>query len=1358
MSEPEPLPPSAAATEPTASVPDPKRPGRVRRWVVRPFFWGLLLLAGLFAGTWFFAQSQLAREKVRERLIAVIPRYLNRQVRIGSVDFSVFPAAIELRDVVIPGPRPGDPPVARLPYVQVQASVYDLRNNVFDIDEIEVLHPQVYLQFNPDGSSNLPDFNFPISSGGKHIDVRIGHLLVQDGTLRLNERQTPLQIDSRAIWGRGIGRAERNGKGGNRIDLLATAQEVVTTLPHAKPYAYTLSAKGSVIPEQGRVQITNARLAGPDLKGQVSGFVDYRPKSLRVELAVRADVAAQWVNRVGYDDQPLVGPIAGQARFVWTPTGWGFGGTAASPRIATLGRTIQDVQAKFTGGPDGVDVQVERARYAGGSFKGLVAVDTGEKGPGTPVALDLDLADLSIHQLLADQFPGEDLAIVGGLSGRTSGTFEYRFNSEHVLAGSGQAELHVHGTSETGLAVAGDLPVVLNHGVISGHDLHLTLPGQDVTSSGFTYDLQRGTGQLDFRLASQDVAPLGPVLLGPAKPGEPPAFWLPTAGRGTAEGTFRFAGKDYTLQLALNLQSVVAPVTAADTVRGALTLSPQAIDGLRIELARSGGALLVTGRIPLAATGQKAATQPLTLAIDAAQWQAAGLAYFLDPLSPDLTRQLQGELSGRVDLSGFPDRLTGRVDATSLNTVAYGYPVGKVRAVASFDGGHITIEQGQVETAAGTISAHGSYDTATDAMSLAVRAPALALAAEPFQRVLGGELEGTMSVDAMATGTLRQPHATVTLHGRDLALEGHPLGQHGETNVVATWDGERVDVRGSLLGLAAFQGNGRLDRRGADLTVDVKSDQLGPLASALSPQTLPDFTGSFAGTAALTADFGAGTYRAAVRLPDLRLQYQNRTVVNKEPIVVEIGSGRADVKSLYLVEPNTENELAASGTVGFGAGTPLDLRFQSTLAATWAGLFLPPDYRVEGAVDLLGAVRGTFNDPLLTGEGEVRGGRLIVPAFAQSIDSINGFLSFNRDHISIEGVRARMGNNGMLQLTGDLNLPRPGRPFSYQVNVAAKDVSARFPDFLDNRGDATLSLISDGTGRRIEGVVNLQRSLYVQDINVDLLVLIQALFQRQRLELAETDTVQTTTQLNIGIRGPHDALHVRNNVANLQGDVSLTVRGTLARPVVFGDVTLDPGGTLIYNDNQYDVQRGTLRFSNPERIDPVVDLVASTEVQGFNITLTLGGTLEHPDIHLASDSNLADLEIFSLIAGSQRPTDNPLPPQTTAEQQADPNQLARQFLYGQAASAITKRVGTLLRFDRFRIDPVAVAGQPTSGIGVTVGKRLSKDVFVTYSTLPTTSQQYIVQVEWQARKNVVLVLTRVGDGSYAIDAQWQRRF
>ena len=44
-------------------APPRRRPGRVRRWVVRPFFWALLLLVSLLAATWFFLQTQFARER-----------------------------------------------------------------------------------------------------------------------------------------------------------------------------------------------------------------------------------------------------------------------------------------------------------------------------------------------------------------------------------------------------------------------------------------------------------------------------------------------------------------------------------------------------------------------------------------------------------------------------------------------------------------------------------------------------------------------------------------------------------------------------------------------------------------------------------------------------------------------------------------------------------------------------------------------------------------------------------------------------------------------------------------------------------------------------------------------------------------------------------------------------------------------------------------------------------------------------------------------------------------------------------------------------------------------------------------------
>jgi hypothetical protein len=1148
-----------------------------------------------------------------------------------------------------------------------------------------------------------------------------------------------------------IGRAERGGEGGNRLDALIVAQEVVTTLPRARPYPFTAAVRGSLRPDLGRIEIANARIAAPQLAAQASGFVAYRAGSRRVELRFEGTGAAHLANRLGYLERPVEGPATLRGRFEWTPDGWGYSGTASAPRIATFGRVFEDVQASFVGDRDDLDVQLGRARYAQGTVGGLIAIDTRHQGPGTPVALDLEYADLSLQQVISDQFPGEELPIVSGLSGRARGTLAYRFNSEAPLAGSGRADVEVRGTSETGLPISGTLPILLDGGVVSGRALQLTAPGQDIASPGFTYDLDRGTGRLDFRLASRDLGPLGPVLLGPPERGEEPAFWLPTAGRGVAEGSIEFARQDYSLRLRLDLQEVRAPVTAADAVQGTLTLTPRAVEDLRLELRRGGGVLSVGGRVPLPPEGRRAAAQPLVLALDAARWPAAGLAWFL---GPDLADDFQGQLTGRVDLSGSPERLSGRVDARVEDLAAYGVPLGRARAAVAFDAGRVTVEHGQVETPAGTVYALGSFDQATGAMDFTVTAPSLSLAADPLRQYLGSELTGRVTLEAAASGTLERPRATVSLVGRDLRLQGRPLGTGGDTTAVASWDGRRVTVQGGLLGLATFQGEGRLDRQGADVGLDLRSDQLGVLARALSPRPLPEFTGSTLGTVALDADFRSAESRAVLRLADLRLQYEGRTIVNREPVVAELTAERVDLRSLYLAEPDTDNELFASGTVGLGGSVPLDLRFQSTIAAAWAEFFLP-DYRIEGAVDLLGAVRGTASAPSLSGQGAVRDGRVIVPDFAQAFEGIHGFLSFDRDRIILDELYARLGN-GTLRMDGQLDLPAPNRQPSYRLDVVADDVTARFPEFLLNRGDAALTLASNGDGTRvIRGEVFLDRSLYVEDVPVDLLAFIQTALQRQRLELAEIDELQATTQLALTIRG-NDALRVRNNVANLQGDVQLTVRGSLARPVMFGDVDIDPGGTLVFNDNEYEVQRGNLNFSNPNRIDPVIDLVAQTEVQGFDITLNLGGTLENPDVNFGSDANLADLEIVSLIATGQRPAPGEAP--AAGAEDLAPDLLARQLLYGQAASAISRRVGNLFPFDRFRIDPVIEAGQPVAGVGVTVGKRLSRDIFVTYSTEPATNRQYIVQIEWRVRKNVTLVLTQEGDGSWAVDTQWQRRF
>jgi translocation and assembly module TamB len=1323
----------------------------MRRWVVRPFVWLLLLLVVIVAAVVLFVQTPLAHERALALIIARSSEYLGRQIQVGRVDYDFYPLAFEAHDVVVPGPRPGDPAVARAPFVRVEFSWRDLRQRVLRLEHLQIERPEIYLQFNPDGTNNLPDFRTRRRTGPQRVEFQLGSIAVQNGTLRINERKLPLHLEAKSIWGRAEGRGDEEGRGFARLDALFTAQEVVTTLPRARPYTATVSLKGSLLPRQGRVQIANARFAGPDLSASARGFLDYRRENRRMELRFDAQAAARLANRLGYMEEPIEGPVDFTGRFTLEKEDWDWSGTAASPRLAVLDRVFEEVSADLTGTREGVDAVLERVRYAEGTVRGDIRVDTRGDAPGTPVETDLTFDGLSLAPLIADQFPGRDLPVVGGLSGRASGTFEYRFNTEDPLAGSGGGLIQVRGTSERGrLPISGEIPVTLDDGVVSIASVRLTAPGQDVVIRDLTLDLEPTRGQLDYRLVSTDLAPLAPLLADPPAPGEEPAFWLPSRGRGVAEGRLTFAGEDFTMRVGLDLQDVIAPATPADTVRGSFTLSSRAIDDLRLELTRGRGALAVSGRVPLPEEGRAVASQPLALAVQVSEWPVQGMGLIFPAAVVDA---VSGRVSGRVDLGGFPERLTGRAEADVRDLAVSGHRIGRARADVAFNGGHIVIEQALIQGPAGSVLTRGSFDQATEAFDFTLDAPALALAQEPLRGLLP-DLAGRMEVAASGSGTLARPELTVSVRGRELAFRGRPIDGDGATQILATWSGAAVQVEGSLLGLASFSGGGRLDREGADVNLDLRSDRLGAVARLVSPRPLPDFSGSLAGTLEVAADFSESAYRGVVRLPELRLQSEGRTISNLETVVVELSPEEIDVRSLYLGEPGTGSELFVAGTVGLAEGAPLDLRFQSTVSAAWAELALP-EWEVEGALDLLGAVRGTASNPLLSGQGEVRGGRVIAPDFAQTFEEVAGFVSFNRDRVELEELRARLGG-GTLRANGLLTLPAEGRALSYRVNVAANDVSVRFPEMLLNRGDAEVAILSTEGGRQIVGQIDLERSLYVEDVRLELPQLLQGALQRGRLEVPETDPFLAETELNLLVNGP-DALRVRNNVANLAGDVSLAVRGTLARPVLFGEVELDPGGTLVYNDNEYEVERGTLTFSNPNRIDPVIDLVARTEIQDFEITLNFGGTFEQPDINFASDANLADLEIVSLIATGERYEEEDRSLGQAGEQVAA-GQVASQFLAGQAASALGKRVGTLFGFDRFRIEPLAEAGQPISSVGVTVGKRLSRDVFVTYSSDPTSNRQYVVQVEWQVRSNLTLLLTQVGDGSYAIDAQWERRF
>jgi autotransporter translocation and assembly factor TamB len=943
---------------------------------------------------------------------------------------------------------------------------------------------------------------------------------------------------------------------------------------------------------------------------------------------------------------------------------------------------------------------------------------------------------------------------------------------------------------------------------LSGGAIQLSAPGQDATVTGFTFSLERGDGQLDYRLVSHDTGALAP-LFPPGAPRLPTAhwtgpretlpIWLPNSGHGTASGTVRIDVVGYSARVDLDLAGVVNhSLGAADRLHGTLTLEPLAVENLRLEGTAGPGALILSGRIPLAASGHSVASEPLDLGIDASQWPAAGLEPYLPIWFP--VAGLRGEASGRIDLGGDFEHLTGSADAEIEDLAVTGIALGRLRGQISWDPAHFALADGLLEAPAGKLLAHGSFDRVGGGIDLTLDAPALDLAGEPLAgRLRLPGLAGKVALMAAIGGNLDRPQATVSLRGEGISYDHRPLaGDAADTaQVTIHWDGELVRASGALGSLVTFDGGGKLDRRQAAIRLDLRSDRLAsllhlavptlpepaaaapavPASGGAAPDTGPPplpahppalpalpalpaigataaFNGSLSGALTFDADFTAARYQGELRLDSLRLVYAGHEIANREPVVVDLTPQRLAIRSLDLAEAGGDLEAFAFGSLGLSAPMPLDLRFESTLSATWVKLFVP-GVDFGGAVDLLASVRGTLANPDLSGQAVLRDARIVLPSLA-TLDGIEGTLRFYRDRVVLDELTGRLGG-GTVKANGQMALPGAGRVTSYRLDLTAQGVSLRFPEGFVSRGDATLSLVGTGVSRQLQGVIQLNRELYVQDLQVDPFVLVLRGLQRERVRVAPTSPLLAGTQMKLSILGP-GALRVTNNVADLHGDIDLTVAGTLASPVVFGSVKLDQGGTLEYSDNKYQVERGTLTFANPNRIDPIIDLSLQTEVQSYQITLNLSGTLEKLNAKFSSNAELADIDILSLLASGSRPEIG-APPPPGPQSEAAGQAAASQFLAGQASSALGTRVGRLFGLDRFRIDTQTLtqAGEPTSGVVITAGKRLSKNIFITYVSNPSSPRLDVRQIEWTVAKNLTILLTQ-SDTSFAVDIQRETRF
>src|SRR5208283_1084250 len=107
----------------------------------------------------------------------------------------------------------------------------------------------------------------------------------------------------------------------------------------------------------------------------------------------------------------------------------------------------------------------------------------------------------------------------------------------------------------------------------------------------------------------------------------------------------------------------------------------------------------------------------------------------------------------------------------------------------------------------------------------------------------------------------------------------------------------------------------------------------------------------------------------------------------------------------------------------------------------------------------------------------------------------------------------------------------------------------------------------------------------------------------------------------------------------LSGGVDLRLRGTAAQPVLLGRINIAEGDIKLAG-TKYHLERGDITFTNPVRIDPVLDVEATTRVRDYDITIGLHGTMERLNTTYRSDPPLSSDDIISLLAFGSTRTEN----------------------------------------------------------------------------------------------------------------------
>ncbi len=1253
-----------------------------------------------------------------------------RPVHVASLGLRPQTLELELRGLRVAGLSKEAPPFLEAPLVRVRPSLAPLRFDRIVLARVRVEGLRVRINAFPDppngpGGDDIPKMGSG-GRGGRGLQLGIERLVIVGGEFILDHARVPLDLDLPDFRGR---LTDRPGEG----------------------------LAGHLSFQPGRLKMGDA----PALPVGTEIDLAFRRGALIVEgarlFAENTDVS--YYGRLRLSGRPqgqlwLDGPIdlAVLERHVFR-SGLGFSGAARwsgllsidGSRLRIEGR-MQGAEGRFMGvavehfstalsydGSSGLTLRSLDVAALGGT--GQLAIDVPPASKGRPIAIRGTMREGDGERLLRMIFGWGAL----GIGTAATGTLDLHWPRGDTRSITGRIGVDLAARADGRVPLAGRLDWSSENGNQSYERLELRGPGMQGRASG-SVDRSENT-RLEIEGETSDLAAADALLVqlrrGLGSPEAQPTGFSGAGGfRGHWRGSLewpRFAGR---------FSGTHVGYLGVDWGRaewsGSLDTAAESVESHSLVLRKDGGELWWDGRSDIGWFGQRDAIDGR---VRIASWPVEDLVRFME-----WRVELTGRASGEATVRGRRSAPEGEARVTARSgryyTVAYDSARIETRwknRMAEVTKGEVSLGQGKARFH-GTLSDEGIYDGAGEMQDVDLGS-LMPLAAGP---AYGGRVSGQL----VFQGTLARPRLRATLHSPRLFFGDEGIGAL-EAELAATGDG-RVNVEGTCrsgrVDLKLAGGVSAVAPYDASLTLAARSTSLDPFLRTVRP-SLPSALALVAtGEVTIAGPLqNPSAVRAEASLPDLQVLVPDFAVSAREPVRVTVSQGRLEIGHLHLEGEGTDLEvqgagdLLGTGPLALAARGHADLRALSLVTRRLRGI---------GTARLSADLTGTSRAPHLAGTLELQGAGLRIRGFPHGIEGLQGRVRFSENAAELEDVSGTLAG-GSLTLRGQATYSE-GRLLSYDVRPIGRGLALRYPEGARTLLDARLRLFGNADRQWITGTIDVLQALYARRYDVAS----ELLASRRALAHAPA-SLDEGAQLDIHVRIP-GTLRVDNNLATLTARADLQVQGTTRAPVVTGRAEIERG-RVYFQGQTYVVQRGTLDFVNPRRLEPLFDIEAETRVRAYRVTLRVSGTLERVTPSFTSDPPLSSLQILALLAGQD---EGQVANLTQTEARQNQAQLAKAGAATLAAGRISESVGLereaqrLFGLSRFSIDPSLLRGAGASTARVTAGKRwtlpkqLGADLSVLYSQdLSRTDQERILALEYNINDSLSLLLTRTDTGA-----------